>query len=161
MVLLSLFGLASLNASASVCTANGTPAITQAGVFSGDTCAGTDQLVKTCGDTTPIGNAKETIFSVTFGAAINNATFSVNGTGFSPYIGLMSGPACNSLDTCASNFENLGNAGQDIGIGPTTNFPAGQYWIVITDATSPSACGTFNLTVSGKLPVQLQSFSID
>lgn len=157
-------GLLSVNASASVCAANASTALSGATVpastvFNGDTCAGTDQLVNTCGDATAIGNAKETIYSVTLGAT-NSATFSVVGTGFNPYIALMSGAACNSLDGCGA-FENAGNAGTPVAIGPTANSPAGQYWLVITDPSNAAGCGTFALTATPTLPVQLQSFSIN
>lgn len=164
IALFSLCGLGSLNANASVCAANASPALSGANVtaptvFNGDTCAATDQIVNTCGDATAVGNAKDTIYSVTLGAT-NSATFSVNGTGFNPYIALMSGAACNSLDGCGS-MENAGSAGADIQIGPTGNLPAGQYWLVITDPGNAAGCGTFALTASPTLPVQLQSFSIN
>jgi hypothetical protein len=117
--------------------------------------------VKTCGDQTPIGNAKEFIYGVNL-AASNSATFTVNGTGFDPYIALMAGTDCNSLDTCSTNnAENLGSAGQDIAIGPTNNASAGQYWIVITDPTNANNCGPFNLTLTGTLPVKLESFNVE
>jgi len=141
----------------SACTSNGTLTASTTGT----TCDGTDQLVKTCGDTTTVGNAKEFIYSVTLGSG-NGATLSVNGTGFNPYIALMSGTDCNSLDGCnTNNAENAGSAGQDIAIGPTNNAATGQYWLVITDPASAQACGAFTLTVTGSLPVKLQNFSVD
>ena len=144
------------NAFGSACTANA--ALT--GSTTATTCDGTDQLVKTCGDTTTIGNAKEYIYSVTLGSG-NNATLSVNGTGFNPYIALMAGADCNSLDTCqTSNAENAGNAGQDIAVGPTNGAASGSYFLVITDPSAAS-CGAFSLTVTGSLPVTLQKFSVD
>jgi hypothetical protein len=140
----------------SACTSTGT--LTAAG-FEGNTCDGTDQLVKTCGDTTPIGNGKEAILAVNLGTG-NNATLTITGTGFNPYVALMAGADCNSLDTCqTNNSENAGSAGAGVVIGPT-NAPVGSYFLVITDPGGP-ACGAFTVGVQGTLPVKLQNFSVD
>ncbi len=152
---------------ASACVANA--AITTTGnVSGGNTCNATDQLVNTCGDQTPIGNAKDFIYSVTLGAT-NSATFTVTSpgaaganTGFNPYVALMSGAACNSLDSCATNnAESQGSATTAVVVGPTNNAPAGTYFLVITDAGVAANCGPFNLSVSPVLPVQLQKFSVE
>jgi len=145
---------------ATACSASAGAITTSPSTVNGNTCTATDQLVASCGDTTPIGNAKDSIYSVGLGAT-NSATFSVNGTGFAPYVALMSGPACNSLNGCGA-FENQGAAGTGVAVGPTANAAAGTYFLLITDGTgSAAACGTFAITVSGVLPVSLQNFSVE
>jgi hypothetical protein len=141
----------------SACTAD--DALTSASTGA-STCDGTDQLVKTCGDTTPIGNAKEYIYSVSLGTG-NDASITVTGTGFNPYVALMAGADCNSLDTCqTNNSENAGAADAGITVGPT-NAPTGSYFLVITDPSNAAACGAFTLDITGTLPVKLQEFSVD
>ena len=143
------------SAFASTCTQD---AVLTAATTGGDSCSGTNQLVLSCGDSTPIGGAQDFIYSVTLGSN-NNATFTVHTAAFNPYIALMSGASCNSTNGCGA-FENLGNANADVAIGPTANAAAGQYWLLITDAGA-NACGAFTLGIVGALPVQLQNFSVD
>ena len=168
-VLATLMAGVGLDAFASACVADATiPNLPSPQNFSGNTCNGTDQLVKTCGDTTTIGNAKDFIYSVSLGAT-NSATLTVTSpgaaganTGFNPYVALMSGAACNSLDSCnTANSENQGSSGAGVAVGPTGNAPAGQYFFVITDAASATNCGPFNLVVTGTLPVELKNFSVE
>lgn len=166
-VLATLMAGAGVDAFASACVANAS--ITGTGsVPGGNTCNGTDQLVNTCGDTTSIGNAKDFIYSVSLGAT-NSATFTVTSpgaaganTGFNPYVALMSGAACNSLDSCnTGGAENQGNSGAGVAVGPSGNAPAGTYFLVITDAGAAANCGPFNLVVTGTLPVELKNFSVE
>jgi len=167
-MILMAAALASLagSASAAVCAANGT--FTAPGPASGNTCNGTNQLTDTCGDSTPIGNGKEFIYSVTLGAT-NSAAFTVispgaagNGTGFNPYVAFMNGSPCNSLDTCSTNnAEAQGNANTNVTVGPTSNAAAGAYFLVITDLGSATNCGPFNVTLAGTLPVELKTFSVE
>jgi len=146
----------STGAFAAACTASaGTVAV---GTVAGDLCAATDQLVQTCGDTTSIGNARDAIYQVQLGAA-NTATFSVTGTGFAPYVALMNGPACNSLNACQA--EDIGTAGNALVINPADNLPAGNYYLFITESTGSAACGAISLTTTPVLPVSLQKFSVE
>jgi len=157
------FACAGSDAFASACVANAT--FTAPGPAAGNTCNGTDQLVKTCGDGTSIGNGKEFIYSVTLGNT-NSAQFTVNspgaagaGTGFNPYVAFMNGAACNSLDSCNTpNAENQGNAATNVSVGPTANAAAGQYFLVITDLASATNCGPFTVALTGTLPVELKKF---
>jgi len=146
----------STGAFAAACTASaGTVAV---GTVAGDLCTATDQLVQTCGDTTTIGNARDAIYLVQLGAT-NSATFSVTGTGFAPYVALMNGPACNSVNTCPT--EDAGNAGTPVVLNPTDNLPAGNYYLFITEQSGSAACGAISLTTTPVLPVSLQKFSVE
>jgi hypothetical protein len=137
---------------------NATAGTVAVGTVAGDLCAATDQLVQTCGDTTTIGNARDAIYQVQLGAA-NTATFSVTGTGFTPYVALMNGPACNSLNSC--QVEDIGTAGTPLVINPSDNLPAGNYYLFITEASGSAACGAISLTTTPVLPVSLQKFSVE
>lgn len=168
-VLSVLLASVGADAFATACVANAAiPNAASPQNFAGNTCNGTDQLVNTCGDLTPIGNAKDFIYSVSLGAS-NSGVFTVTspgaagaGTGFNPYVAFMSGAACNSLDTCATNnAENQGNSGTGVAVGPTNNAAAGTYFLVITDAGAAANCGPFNLVVTGTLPVELKNFSVE
>jgi hypothetical protein len=146
----------STGAFAAACTASAGTIVEGAQV--GDLCAATDQLVQTCGDTTTIGNARDAIYQVQLGAT-NSATFSVTGTGFAPYIALMNGPACNSVNTCPG--ENAGNAGEAVTVDPANNLPAGTYFLFITEQSGSAACGAMALNTTPVLPVSLQKFSVE
>ena len=166
VVLGTMFASAGTDVFATACVADAT--FTAPGPASGNTCSATNQLVKTCGDTTPIGNGKDFIYSVTLGAT-NSAQFTVISpgaagatTGFNPYVAFMNGAPCNSLDTCSTpNAENVGNANTNVVVGPTANAGAGTYFLVITDAASATNCGPFNVTLQGTLPVELKTFSVE
>jgi hypothetical protein len=165
-ILAAVFAVVGADAFATACVADAT--FTAPGPASGNTCNATNQLVNTCGDTTPIGNGKDFIFSVTLGAT-NSAQFTVispgaagAASGFNPYVAFMSGAPCNSLDSCATpNAENVGNANTNVAVGPTANAPAGAYFLVVTDAASATNCGPFNVTLTGTLPVELKTFSVE
>lgn len=148
---------------AAACTASAgaIPATPSPSTINGDLCTLTDQLVATCGDATTIGNARDAIYQVQLGAT-NNPTFTVNGTGFAPYIALMNGPACNSINSCVSNGENAGNAGTNVVLDPGDNLAAGTYFLFITDQSgAAAACGAFSLVTTPVLPVSLQKFSVE
>jgi hypothetical protein len=141
---------------AAVCTPSA-GSIVSIGTINGDLCAATNQLATTCADATAIGNSRDAIYQVQLGA-VNNATFSVTGTGFDPYVALMNGPSCNSINTCPS--ENAGSAGMAVIIDPPDNLPAGTYFLFITEQSGSTACGAFALTANS-VPVTLQQFSVD
>jgi hypothetical protein len=153
---------ASGTALGAVCNANATYSTSPNTLANVNLCGVTDQIVQTCANTTFLAQAPDYIYSVQLGPS-SNVVFTVNGTGFYPYIALMSGAACNTGDNCPSNFENTGNPGQNISLPSTTGLPAGQYWLVITDITQNVTCpgATFTLSSTGTLPVKLQGFSVE
>lgn len=153
--LAALCSLFSVSTFAAVCTASA--GTINVGTVNGDLCAATDQLVQTCGDTTTIGNARDAIYQVQIAAA-SNPTFSVTGTGFAPYVALMNGPVCNSINNCPG--ENVGNAGEAVTIDPPNNLPAGTYFLFITERSGSAACGAFAITTFA-VPVTLQKFSVE
>ena len=143
------------------CTSNATYGTSPNSFTNVDLCTATDQLAKTCANGTTLATGPDYIYSVTLGST-SSVVFTVNGTGFNPYIALMSGAACNSLDTCGA-YENLGGPSTNISLPSTAGLPAGQYWLVVTDAQANITCpgAVFNLSSTGTLPVKLQKFSVN
>lgn len=152
---------ASVSAFGQACSSNATYSTSPNTLPGQDLCSVTDQLTQTCANGTGLATGPDFIYSVTVGAT-SSAVFTVNGTGFNPYIALMSGVACNSLDTCGA-YENTGTAATNISLPSTTGLAAGQYWLVITDVTANVTCpgATFTLSSTGTLPVKLQGFSVN
>jgi hypothetical protein len=152
---------ASGTALGAACNANATYSTSPNTLANVNLCSVTDQIADACNATTTFGTGPDYIFSVQLGAS-SNVVFTVNGTGFYPYIALMSGATCNSLDYCGS-YENTGNPGQNISLPSTTGLPAGQYWLVISDITQNITCpgAVFTLSSTGTLPVKLQGFSVE
>jgi len=124
-----------------------------------DLCTFTDQLTKDCGNSTTIGNANDAIFSFSL-AAGNNTTITVTpASTYSAYVGIMSGAACNSTDTCGST-ENVSASNGAATTTTTNGLSAGSYFLIVSNIND-TTCGTFTLAVSGALPVELQNFSVN
>jgi len=122
---------------------------------SGDTCTATNSL-PTYGAT----GSPQTEIVYSFVAQGANATISVgNTTGFNgstPFFVLMPSPCAPGTD-----YIKAGAAGADMAVNGLID---GQtYYVIMTaDPTGPAnACGTYTLTVTGILPVELKKFSID
>jgi len=119
----------------------------------------TDQLAQDCGNSTNIGNANDAIFSFTLGAG-NSTTITATPAGtYQAYVGIMSGAACNSTDTCGATEGESASAGAAVTTS-TTGLAAGSYFLIVTNIEN-TTCGTFTLAVSGALPVELQNFSVN
>jgi len=149
----------SANAFGQTCSATGGTLSGPSGPTSFDLCTFTDQLAQDCGNSTNIGNAKDAIFSFSL-AAGNNTTITVTPAAtYSAYVGIMSGAACNSTDTCGST-ENV-SASNGAAVTTSTNgLAAGPYFLIVSNIND-TTCGTFTLQVSGALPVELQNFSVN
>lgn len=90
-----------------------------------------------------------------------NATLSMTHdasfTGVMYLVPVVGGDYCNtSVDPIAFGFQGL-----DMTVSGLTE--GSEYLVVVTadPAGSDAACGTFNVSVNGTLPVELQSFSVD
>jgi len=155
--------VASASAFGQACTAQTAPTLNQGttSLPGQNLCAFTDQLVKTCANGTTLATGPDAIYQIQIGSP-SSAVITVNGAGFNPYIALMTGASCNSLDTCGS-YENLGGPSTNVSLPSTAGLPAGTYYLVISDAQANITCpgATFTVGYTGSLPVQLQQFSID
>lgn len=148
-----------VNAQTCVASAGNTP-IT--GANSGttlniNTCTATDQLAVACNGLSPIGNAPDAVWALTIGpgASSGNITVTPTGTGWNPYLMVLSG-ACSGGSTCVIDADDNGVGGSETGAIPA----AGNYWLMITDESGTTTCGTGTLAL-GTLPVNLQDFSVE
>lgn len=96
-----------------------------------------------------------------FTAQSANATLSMTHdasfTGVMYLVPVVGGNYCNtSVDPIAFGFQGL-----DMTVAGLTE--GSEYLVVVTadPSGSDAACGTFNVTVAGTLPVELQSFSVE
>jgi hypothetical protein len=123
-----------------------------------NTCSATDQLAVACNGLSPIGSSPDLVWQVTIGPGASSGTITVTPTGASwnPYLILMSG-ACSGGSTCVIDADDNGP-----GVAESGNVPAaaGGYWLMITDESGLTTCGTADVTL-GTLPVSLQSFSVE
>ena len=120
------------NAFGSACTSDAT----LTGSTTGDTCTGTDQIVNACSDATPIGNAKDFIYSVNLSASSNaTITFTVADSGQASGFRQFSAPLPVASGVNRIEFDLNG--------GATGSF---RYWL--SNETDVTADGTPTATVS-------------
>jgi hypothetical protein len=120
-----------------------------------DTCNSTDQLASICNSSTPIGAARDTIYSVQIG---NGATGSIVVTPpFDAYVALLQG-TCTGGATCSREADSNGVGGSEsisaIGLSP------GPYFLLITSFNGAD-CGNTNVMLTPTMPVSLQQFSVN
>ena len=138
----------------------GTPtALTQAGVTGVNGCGETDTVSTLC-----VFNANpspDTVFSFTLAAGFTATAISlVNHTGtFTPQMILQ--VACGDSTDCTATSP-ASSAGGNTALTLTGTAP-GAYFLIVDGSSTSSAtdCGSFDLTLDGTLPVQLQKFSVD
>jgi hypothetical protein len=161
-----VLNIASLTVRAQTCSATaGNSVLTganSAGSLVVDTCVASDQLAVACSGLSPIGNSPDMVWQMTLGPGASNGVivFTPSGTAWNPYLILMAG-ACSGGSTCLIDADNAGS-GTGVGAAESGQIPAnsGTYWLMITDESGLTTCGTGNL-MFGNLPISLQSFSIE
>lgn len=74
------------------------------------------------------------------------------------------------LDSCDANGANLLGIAESNVAGGEVSLPVGgltdgqQYWVIVThhpDAPPANQCGSYAGTITGQLPVELQTFSVE
>ena len=102
------------------------------------------------------------IYQVTL-AAGNNVAFSADLTGSTGDLALFLLTTCGNGASCVDTSQDAIGAG----VGPediaAASYAAGTYFVYVDSyyGTGGASCGTYTLNVTGSLPVELQSFSID
>lgn len=160
-VLLALAGVVLAPAAMSqTCTQN-QGALASGSSMAIDTCSAGDHLAAACSSLSPIGTAPDAIWSVTVGSgASGNITITPTGTAWDPYLLLMAG-SCADSSTCVIDSDNNGaGTGAAFAEGGTIPTTPGTYYLLITDESGTTSCGTGTLDV-GTLPVKLQKFSVN
>jgi hypothetical protein len=126
--------------------------------ISGDLCAATNSLPAYGGTVSP---QNDIVYSFTYNnAASGNIAVTQGGEGTwaggTAAVYLMPSPCSTSTDPIAFGFP-----GSPMAVNGLTN--GSVYYVIFTsDPGGPAnACGTFNLDVTGTLPVKLQGFSVE
>ena len=129
-----------------------------------NTCGHLNDLTTYTGTCTlpfPYGG-EDLIYRVDVGAG-NSLTFNADIAGSTGDLALFLIGTCGDGTSCVANSSDL--IGPGVGpevIGPVSE-PAGDYYLYVDsyyDAGTPGSCGTYNLTVTGTLPVELLDFSV-
>jgi hypothetical protein len=130
---------------------------------SGDTCAGTNGITSYTGTCTlpyPYGG-EDLIYEIALGAG-NNVGFSADLTGSAGDLALFLISTCGNGASCVVNSQDaIGPGAGPEEILPASYPPATYYLYVDSyyDAGTPGSCGTYNLTVTGTVPVELIEFT--
>jgi hypothetical protein len=131
----------------------------------GTTCDNTNTITNytgTCNLPFPYGG-ENAIYTITL-AAGNNVAFSADLTGSTGDLALFLISTCGNGASCVDNSEDLiGPAAGPEAIAAAAYTP-GTYFLYVDsyyDAGTAGSCGTYTLSVTGSLPVELMSFSID
>ena len=149
-------GYLGMSQAAETCTAaQGT--LTSPASPTGNTCGNNAAFGDICsGGTESFNGAGVDVYQINVGAS-ENFTFSVTSTAFFPNIFLI-GTSCNDTVNCTVNQTNGTGS---VSSGAVTTAPAGTNFIVVADTGVDSpGCGAYTLSLTGTLPVKLQSFSI-
>ena len=132
---------------------------------SGTTCGATNTVTNyggTCTLAFPYGGEDE-VYQITL-AAGNSIDISADLTGSSGDLALFLIGTCGNGATCIQNSNDAIGTGAGPEVVPTVSgLAAGTYFLYVDsyyDAGTAGSCGTFALSVTGSLPVELESFDV-
>lgn len=140
--------------------------ITTTATISGNTCGHNSNFNGStfCGGVA-FSNGGTDAYQVTLGAG-QNFSFSVTspgtagGASFVPDIALVSATCADNAACVGENTTGTATV-TNPGSGTFSGHPAGTYFIYITDSNGTGACGNYDLSFSGTLPVKLQKFTVN
>jgi hypothetical protein len=144
-------------ASAQACS---TPDATLTGAslqFSGNNCTHNTNFSAICSNTEGLGGGGMDVIQFDL-AATNNVQVTLQSAAFTPELGVIGSP-CSSSTTCIID-QTIAAPGT---VGPVQvpqNSPAGSYFIFVTNVAD-AACGAYNVSLTGTLPVKLENFSVE
>jgi len=131
---------------------------------SDNTCGDVNDLTTYTGTCTlpfPYGG-EDLIYRLDLGAA-NNVAFSADIAGSTGDLALFLIGTCANGTTCVANSADLIGPGVGPEVILAASYPVGDYYLYVDsyyDAGTPGSCGTYALTVTGTLPVELIDFSV-
>jgi hypothetical protein len=146
------------------CTTPPTVISTTPFVDSDNTCGNINDLTTyngTCTLPFPYGG-EDLIYRLNLGTG-NNVGYSADLTGSTGDLALFLIGTCGDGNSCVINSQDA--IGPGVGpeiIAPTPQAP-GDYYLYVDsyyDAGTPGSCGTYTLTVTGTLPLELIDFSV-
>lgn len=127
------------------------------GSFSGNNCANNAAFTKICANADTLGGGGMDVITFTLGANYSNVVFSLQSAAFTPELAVLGSP-CSSSTACTID-NTIAGPGTVTGTLPAALTP-GSYFIFAANVTD-AACGAYNLSFTGTLPVKLQNFSIN
>ncbi len=135
---------------------------------SGTTCGATNDLTNyggVCGTDLPFSYGGEDVIYAFTTTAGNNVAISASLTGSTGDLALF------VIDTTCATAANCNHHSQDavgVGAGPeliaAASYSDGDHYIYVDSyygAGTAGSCGTYTLSVTGNLPIELDQFSID
>ena len=138
---------------------------------SGTPALGAGGTLSTCGHETALISACQAGFGAPGAAYIAQVTTSASGTytsiavsgdtaAFTPTLYVVRTTAAGACDTAGGDTGTC-QTSSSIAV-QAANIPPGDYYLIVTgaDFDSAGACGQFQLTANGSLPVSLQSFTV-
>ena len=125
--------------------------------FSGNNCNNNSNFTKICANGDTLGGGGIDIISFTLGASYNNVQFTLQSAAFTPNLAIIGSP-CSSSTSCPIDNGAAG-PGSVSGTLPAALSP-GTYYVFVAN-TADAACGAYNLSFTGTLPVKLQKFSVN
>lgn len=145
-----------------------TPPVVGALPFSqaGTTCGGTNTVNAYGG--CPALNfpypGPEDVYAITYGAS-QSLDIAADLAGSTGDLAIFVLATCGSGDSCFTNSQDAIGPGTGPEVVPTiTGRPAGTIYVYLDSyyaASNPAGCGSYTLSVTGTLPVELESFQID
>lgn len=149
---------------AQTCGAPGGPLTVAGTPITGDSCGGSNEFSQICGGGLTAGGASRT-YQVQVGAGNSfTVTLTPTNASYDAAVFLVGPNACGATAPCApgGDADNAGpGAAESIVL---SGLAAGTYYIVVssTNLSDPGgSCGPFSLNITGTLPVEVQSFSVE
>jgi len=154
------FMLASPMAFAITCASPGPTIPTTPFNGAGNTCGAADEFGQACSGSV-FAAGPSNIHQLNVGNA-NNFTVSVTPSGgYDVFIAVI-GPGCGPAAPCVADADDAGpDAAETVTV---TGATPGTYYLLVDStaaAAGPLGCGPYTVSVTGTLPVELQSFSVD
>lgn len=133
----------------------------------GDTCGGTNTINSyggICGTDLPFPYpGPEAVFSMTLGAG-NNVALSASLTGSTGDLAIfVVGSSCGDGTNCLGHSQDAIGPGAGPENIAAATYAAGNYFVYMDSyyaVGNPEACGTFTLSITGTLPVELLQFEV-
>ena len=127
----------------------------------GTTCGSTNSVSSLGECTTDEYGGEDEVYQITLGAG-NNVTFNLDLAGSAGDLAILILEACGDGSSCIGGADAGIGPGLSETLGPVT-LPAGTYFVYIDSyyaAGTAGSCGNFTFSMSGTVPVELESFDV-
>ena len=124
---------------------------------SANNCGHNTNFTAICSNSDSLLSGGMDIYSFQLGASYNNVVFSLQSAAFTPELAVIGAP-CSSGTACIID-NTIAATGTVTGTLPS-GLAAGTYYVFVANVAD-AACGAYNLSFTGTLPVKLQKFSVN